>query len=268
MRELLKKTLQSMKDTVNSVLMYGMENTGICDLRVTASENLDVDAEDKNNEEVIEGEVGRIEGKCREVCGSIISLLQNVSVDSLTDCQCARLKEELSVLSVGGDSVFGSASDYIKNLIAEYALYEDSCSLDDLKSALELMLESVRKIKAVVIPTSLSDKIKVVELDDTYRSYYPIIKCRLIDVVELYSDDRISVDCVVDDEGILNDKPMNEYWLMSYLNGKSNSPLYGITVITMTDLDTGETIDTDLSFVKNILIRDYGFSASQLRDIN
>ena len=116
---------------------------------------------------------------------------------------------------------------------------------------------------AVVIPTSLKDKPYATMIEDHYTAYYPIIGCRCFDVVELDEANGKSVDCYVDDEGMINKSPINEYWLRAYKNGITNNPLFGVCVITMTDLETGDSTETDLNLVKEVLKR-YGFTEKEL----
>lgn len=117
--------------------------------------------------------------------------------------------------------------------------------------------------QAVVIPVSLKDKLYVTTIKDHYTAYYPIIGCRCFDVVELWERDHKSVDCYVDDEGMINGSPVNEYWLRAYQLGIVNNPLFGICVITMTDTNTGDSTETDLNLVKEVLIK-YGFTRDEL----
>jgi hypothetical protein len=67
----------------------------------------------------------------------------------------------------------------------------------------------------------------------------------------------------VDDEGMINGSPVNEYWLRAYQLGIVNNPLFGICVITMTDTNTGDSTETDLNLVKEVLIK-YGFTRDEL----
>lgn len=119
------------------------------------------------------------------------------------------------------------------------------------------------KIEAVVIPVSLKDKPYVVSIEDKYQSYLPLIGCRCFDVVELYSDDKVSVDCYVDDEGLINGSPVSVYWFRAYKEGLIHSPLFGVSVITMTNMETGETTETDLSLIKKTLAS-FGFTQEEL----
>ena len=121
----------------------------------------------------------------------------------------------------------------------------------------------MKEIKAVVIPTSLQDKPYVTTIKDDYKSYYPIIGCRAFDVVELDECNGKSVDCYVDDEGMINGTPINEYWLRAYQLGLVYNPLFGIGVITMSDLETGDSTETDLTLVKQTL-KKYGFTDKEL----
>lgn len=123
-----------------------------------------------------------------------------------------------------------------------------------------------KHIKVVVIPVSLEVKPYVAEIDDDYRSYYPLIGCRTFDVVSLYSKDGKSVDAFVDDEGQINGSPVNEYWLRSYYLNKVHYPLYGISVITITDENSGESADMDLGLVREALL-ELGFIDSELGDV-
>lgn len=123
-----------------------------------------------------------------------------------------------------------------------------------------------KHIKVVVIPVSLEVKPYVAEIDDDYRSYYPIIGCRAFDVVSLYSKDGKSVDAFVDDEGQINGSLVNEYWLRAYYLNKVHYPLYGISVITITDENSGESADMDFWLVREALL-ELGFIDSELDGI-
>jgi hypothetical protein len=127
-----------------------------------------------------------------------------------------------------------------------------------------------KKMKAIVIPVFSNQQPYLIEvpLNEELKTYYDTIGCRLIDVVMLYSNDNIAIDCIVDDEGVISGGMLNRYWLRSYMNGDSNIPLFGITIITMTDLDTGATIDLDLKKAKDVLIHMYGFTDEELENIH
>lgn len=122
-------------------------------------------------------------------------------------------------------------------------------------------------MRGIVIPTLLGSKPFVIDLgQNQLQTFYKVIGCRCIDIVELDENNGISVDCVIDDEGLLDDQPINQFWGRSYLFGRCNIPLFGITVITMTDLETGETIDIDLPKVRRILVEKFGFTERELSD--
>lgn len=125
-------------------------------------------------------------------------------------------------------------------------------------------------MKAIVIPIFLNQQPYLIEvpLNKELKTYYDTIGCRLIDVVTLYSNDHVAIDCIVDDEGVINGSMPNRYWLRSYVNEKSLIPLFGVTIVTMTDLDTGETIDLNLKKAKDVLIRTYGFTNEELENIH
>lgn len=135
-----------------------------------------------------------------------------------------------------------------------------------VKAPMKLRLERARCTKmrvGVVIPTSIHDKVRIVRMRDSYKAYYPVIGCERFDVVELDEADGKSVDCYVDDEGMLNGSPVNEYWLRAYQNGLTRQPLFGICVVSMTDLESGESTKTDLSTVKATL-KKFGFKDREL----
>ena len=117
-------------------------------------------------------------------------------------------------------------------------------------------------VKAVVIPVLLSEKLYITDIED-YRSYYPIIGCRCFTLISLYEDDKVSVDCYLDDEGRLNDSPINQYWERAYKEGDLPYPLYGIGVINLTSQDDGESVGLDLDLVKKVL-KDFSFSEEEL----
>ena len=119
------------------------------------------------------------------------------------------------------------------------------------------------KRKVVVIPTFLKENTYVTEIDNVYSAYYPIIGCRCYDVVELGGNDALSVDCFVDDEGMINGSTVNEYWLRAYKQGLIYSPLFGICVLSMSDRETGDGTETDLNLVRDTL-KEYGFTDDEL----
>ena len=123
-------------------------------------------------------------------------------------------------------------------------------------------------MKVIVIPTSLSDKPYLAEVEGYHlRTWYSIIGCRCIDVVEIQYSDKDSIDCIVDDEGMINGSPVNQYWARAYKKGFCYNPLFGITLITMTNTDNGETIDLDIPRIKEELINHYGFTKEELNNV-
>lgn len=130
-----------------------------------------------------------------------------------------------------------------------------------VKAPMRLRLERAHCTKmriGVVIPTSIRNKVHTVRMRDSYKAYYPVIGCEHLDVVELDEADGKSVDCYVDDDGMLNGSPVNEYWLRAYQKGLVRQPLFGVCVISMTDLESGESTKTDLAKVKATL-KKFGF---------
>ena len=122
-------------------------------------------------------------------------------------------------------------------------------------------------MKAIVIPTSLNEKPFVIDLGyNELRSYYKHIGCDCIDFVTLYYDyaSKRAIECVVDDEGLLNGSPINEYWKRACNEGHANYPLAGKTVITMTDRQSGDTCELDIDFTKTVLHDLYAFKHCDL----
>lgn len=116
-------------------------------------------------------------------------------------------------------------------------------------------------MKAIVVPVSLQEKLKLIDLGESeLDTYYKYIGCDCIDIVSLYGDGRYTVDCIVDDNGLLNDSPINEYWTRAYHCGRANYELAGITVICMTDRNTGDTCELNMDYVKSILKDIYAFT--------
>ena len=125
-------------------------------------------------------------------------------------------------------------------------------------------------MKAIVIPTSLNDKPYLIDLNELSReldTYYKYIGCDCIDFVTIYSDYKRSVDVIVDDTGLLNGSPINEYWKRACEKGQANYPLAGKTVISMTNRRSGETCKLDLDFVKTVLVELYAFTEEDLQCI-
>lgn len=120
-------------------------------------------------------------------------------------------------------------------------------------------------MKAVVIPVSLNDKPYVKEIPcDHLNFYYSVIGCQCIDLVTLFEneEEEYSIDMYVDDEGLLNESPMNQYFLRAYQQGLCNAPLAGIGVVTKTNSE-GYTVDADILEIKSVL-KDFGFSDDEL----
>ena len=125
-------------------------------------------------------------------------------------------------------------------------------------------------MKAIVVPIYLTERPYMIDVHpmNELATYYKTINCRLIDVVTIYNNEHIAIDCIVDDEGLINYQELNHYWLRAYLYDKCNLPLFGITIITMTNLDTGDTIDLDLNKAKDVLKHMYGFTDYELENIH
>ena len=121
-------------------------------------------------------------------------------------------------------------------------------------------------MKAIVVPTSLNEKLSVIELGDhELDTYYKYIGCDCVDFVAIYADHNVSIDVIVDDEGLLNGSPINEYWKRACEKGQANYPLAGKTIITMTDRRSGDTCELDLELVKNILYKLYAYTLEDLK---
>lgn len=120
-------------------------------------------------------------------------------------------------------------------------------------------------MKAIIVPTSLSESLSVIDLGDReLDSFYKHIGCDCIDYVAIYADDKVSIDVIVDDEGLLNGSPINEYWKRACENGQANYPLAGRTVITMTDRVSGDTCDLDIPLITHVLYTLYAFDLKDL----
>ena len=114
-------------------------------------------------------------------------------------------------------------------------------------------------MKAIVVPTSMNDKIHVAEINhEDLRTVYKLIGCDCVDAVTIYRDMNGSIDCFVDDEGLLNDSAINEYFEIPFALGLSNCHLAGVVVITMSD-KYGEWAETDINKVKAVLMGCYKF---------
>lgn len=75
-------------------------------------------------------------------------------------------------------------------------------------------------------------KIEFLEIEKGLDSYYKLINCRMIDIVNWFG-----IDMVVDDEGLIYDKPV----ALRYLNGSSYFHLVG-TIIFVSYDDEGDTV--------------------------
>ena len=105
--------------------------------------------------------------------------------------------------------------------------------------------------KAIVVPVSLENKPYLTTIND-YKDYYPVMGCRLFDVISLYEENSLSVDCYVDDEGA-GVAEVNQYFLKPYLSGITAYPIYGTVVINLTDTRSGESAELDLCLVRKAL---------------
>ena len=125
-------------------------------------------------------------------------------------------------------------------------------------------------MKAIVIPTSLNDKPFLIDIGenelDTYHKY---IGCGCLDFVTLYYDycSKRAIECVIDDAGLQNGSPVNEYWKRACNEGHGTYQLAGKTIITMVDRLTGDTCELDLDFIKSVLNELYTFTDEDLKDI-
>lgn len=120
---------------------------------------------------------------------------------------------------------------------------------------------------ALLISDKLEEKICVVQIekgDNELQSIYDTIECNTIDVIQIAEIGRgKSLDFIIDDEGrFTNDMP-NMHTVIPFLKGKTTSPLFGKVLVTTTDLNTVETIDTDISIAKHTLMRVLGFEIEQ-----
>lgn len=121
--------------------------------------------------------------------------------------------------------------------------------------------------KAVVIPTSFLEVPYVTMLSRNHlESFHKIIGCSCIDLVRLdEKDDYSAIDMIVDDEGLINQSPINAYFYRAYNKGLCDAPIAGIGVITKTDSE-GETVDVDIEDLISLL-KEYGFSDRELESL-
>ena len=119
-------------------------------------------------------------------------------------------------------------------------------------------------MKGLVIPTSLDDELHIIELgESSLQTFYKTIGCRCIDFVTLgYADENLAIDAVIDDEGLINGSPINQWFIVSYLERVICAPLFGTIIIVITDESTGDIAELDLVKVKNLLIDDFGIPES------
>lgn len=126
-------------------------------------------------------------------------------------------------------------------------------------------------MKALVIPASINENMRLINIGkDPLRTFYKAIGCRLIDVITLTYLNRghyLALDAVVDDEGLLNDSPINERFILAYKARRICSPIFGTVVIVMTDEASGETVDLEFETVKNILINKFEFLPAFFKDL-
>ena len=122
-------------------------------------------------------------------------------------------------------------------------------------------------MKALLISNELEEKIKIIDIergDNELQSIYDAIECRTIDFVSLAEiSPGKALDFIVDDEGRFNNRFPNWHTVIPFAKRKTRFPLYGKVIVTTTDLASGETIDTDADFAKNLLIERFGFEDEQ-----
>lgn len=177
-------------------------------------------------------------------------------------------RESENVEFFNADSQLVQTLPFLDFILANKLMCEEKANVSRpmfraVKAPMRLRLERTHMRVGVVIPTSLGDKVHTVRMRNNYKAYYPVIGCQCFDVVELDEHDGKSVDCYVDDEGMINGSPVNEYWLRAYQLGLMRSPLFGTCVVSMTDLSSGESTATDLKAVKATL-KKFGFKDSEL----
>ena len=67
--------------------------------------------------------------------------------------------------------------------------------------------------------------------EHTLEDYYRLVDCSTIDVVSCYGISGINADMIVDDEGLLNDKPVNYLASVAYGYKQHGQPIVGNTLI-------------------------------------
>ena len=120
-------------------------------------------------------------------------------------------------------------------------------------------------MKAIVIPTSASEKPYIVEFtsNEEINMYHKEIGCALIDAVSLARYGRYFVDAVVSDCGRIDGSEVNERFATAHANGCCAYPLYGKVVITSTDFLSGATIDLrEIDIIKTF--KRLGFDESDM----
>lgn len=140
----IQSVLSDMDSMARGVIRYGMENTGICDLTEEAAERLDLDWHDEDPEvqKSIEDERMALEEAANECCSKIINAIDSVwPVSKLTLAQRKRLEREIEDLNCYGARPFEDPHGYVGCVVADYALYDDSESLNNLEFACENALE-------------------------------------------------------------------------------------------------------------------------------
>lgn len=117
-------------------------------------------------------------------------------------------------------------------------------------------------MKAVVIPTSLNNKPYLIELGNNENEvFHRVIGCNCIDSICLSNDGRYSIECILDDEGLVKHTPLNQYWNLVCLYNKYNYKLAGTLIICMSDRLTGEIVELNLTKVKSFLINTFGLDS-------
>lgn len=122
-------------------------------------------------------------------------------------------------------------------------------------------------MKAILVPTSLDEKISLIEFKKSNEldAYYKAIGCHSLDFVCLYNNGEYSIDCIVDDEGLLNGSPINEFWEIPRCLKVLSYSLAGKVIICMTDRRSGDSIDLDdldVEIVKRFLVDNLCFDES------
>lgn len=115
------------------------------------------------------------------------------------------------------------------------------------------------KVRAIVVPQCMSNKIYLTEIDsDSADIIYNILKCSNFDFVSLYRSNTHSLDAFIKDSNNSNCLQVNEYFTIPFAMNILPSNINGSAVLSLTDR-YGNTVDLNPNEIKSLLITKFKF---------